>query len=134
MPDCLIRLVRTANELSNHEVTILLEAQREILKVGGVLGLTSDLWFVIAGDSFSPYGILACRTADDGAIWIQIAFVRTTMRRCGLLREMVNHLMAKCPGKEIGLGTKVTNQPMLAAAEALGFRQKVAYLYREAAQ
>lgn len=125
--------IDSTRELLDDELTILFDAQREIIEAGGVLGLYGDLSFVTCrgGVSGRVEGILAVRPHDDGAPWIQMAFVYGRSRRRGIFRQMVRYLIERCPGKRIGLATSLGNTAMQSAAASLGFTQEVLYFYRD---
>lgn len=121
-------------DLTLGELDLLLEAQRSVIVNGGTLGLYDDLSFVIGFSVTSavPHlGILACRTDGDDSVWIQIAYTHPGARRQGVFTQLFSGLLQKCPGKKIGLGTQPSNEGMRAAAEKMGFTQRVVYLYRD---
>lgn len=120
-------------DLAQDELSLLFRAQASVIANGGTLGLYDDMSFIIAYDVDAIavlVGILACRPDGDD-VWIQLAFTEANYRLQGVFRRMVEDLVAGCPRKAIGLGTKPANIAMRDAAESCGFKQRTIFLYRE---
>jgi hypothetical protein len=120
--------------LWDDELSLIFDAQREILSVGGSLGLYGDLTFVFAATEQykgPQIGVLCVREEDDQTLWIQMAFVKSKFRRQGVLSQMVEWLAVNNQAKRIGLATRCSNGPMRAASAAMGFTQEVLYFYRK---
>jgi len=117
--------------LSAKQSDFLFASQREMFDADvAVLGLTHDLRFVFLHDAAGiPRGTLAWRPNDDG-IWVQLAYVDAACRRQGIFRKMVAALEAMHRGKEIGFGTKHSNEVMRAALVSLGYAEKTRYFWK----
>ena len=133
MPVKDITIRYSSRDLTEQELQFVFEAQRAVMQAGGALGLYDDLTFLIAhrGDPNDMLGLIAWRRDDQGDAWIQLAYTRPEFRARGVFRALVDVVVVQNPDRRIGLGTQRLNLPMISAAERVGFRQNVVYLWRQ---